>query len=442
FPFVALFSARVLIPFFRRGTITSAYGYLNARFGRSVSYYAAAVFLLIQVVRISSILFLISLIVQSVTGLPFFACLLLAGGITALYTVGGGFDAVIWTDVLQTLTLVTGAGILIGVAAFRTAGGLGQLLEVAWEHGKLSFLRDLNPDTGLLEPLAGGWSLEHKTFLMLLIVGIVQFMNAQFHQTTVQRWCSAKSAKESRRAIAVLGISAIPVWAGFMLVGTVLWAFFRLHPDPRVTEMLTGVRKAEEIVPYFLTRFVPAGWAGLVIAGAMAAAMSSLSSSINAAGMVWVRDIYAPGIARHKSDKHYLVVGFMASAAVSLLMLGGAWLFYSSSIKTLNEISILLANICGGGMLAVFLFGIFTRRGDSRAVWPALIANGVFVVWLVLSHREQAIPYSLPVSLYYSALIGNAVTFVVALLASLIFAAEKRDLTNLTVWDQESTPLV
>lgn len=444
FPLVAAFSASVLLPFFRRGTVSSPYEYLALRYGRSVSAYAATVFFLFQIIRISSILYLVSLIIQSITGLPFLACMLLSGGITALYTVGGGFDAVIWTDVLQTITLIAGAVIMIGVVSLNTGEGLGGLIEVAREHGKLSFTKDLNSVTGQLEPLARGFSLQDKTFFMLLFVGLVQFLNSQFDQTSVQRWCSAKSAKEARKAIAVVACSSVPVWAGFMLVGTMLWSYFYLHPDNVVTEMLTGARKAEEIVPYFITRYVPTGWAGLVIAGAMAAAMSSLSSSINAAGMVWVRDIYKPCFAKAKSDKHYLVVGFIASAVVSLLMIAGAWLFYISEVKTLNDIAVILGSVCGGGMLAVYLFGIFTRRGNVKAIWLALVVNAVVVSWLLLGARGILSPErSLPVNLYYSAMLGNVLTFVIAWLGSLFFKPTAgKDFTNLTVWDQEKTPLV
>jgi SSS family solute:Na+ symporter len=171
--------------------------------------------------------------------------------------------------------------------------------------------------------------------------------------------------------------------------------------------------------------------------------MSSLSSSINAAGMVWVRDIYKPLLAKSKSDKHYLSVGFIASAVVSLLMMIGAWLFYISAVKTLNDVAIILGSVCGGGLLAVYLFGIFTQRGDARAVWVALIVNAGTVSWLLLGARGVLdFRFSLPVNLYYSALLGNVLTFAVAWIASLFFRPRAKNFTNLTVWDQEKTPLV
>jgi solute:Na+ symporter, SSS family len=443
FPFVCLFAAYILLPFFRRGTITSAYEYLSHRFGHSVSCYAASIFFLFQIIRISSVLYLVALLIQSITGLDFVLCMLLAGGITAIYTVGGGLDAVIWTDVLQTITLIIGAFIMVGVILYNSQEGFSQLLSTAWEHKKFLFTADLNNTTGQIEALPKGFSLSNKTFLMLLIAGVVQFLVGQFDQTSIQRWCSAKSAKEARKAILFLGFASLPVWLIFTFVGTMLWAYFHFTPNPDVSEMLSGVRKAEEIVPYFVTRYVPTGCAGLVIAGALAAAMSTLSSSINSASMVWVRDIYKPYIAKEKTDKHYLKVGFAASAVVSILMLIGAYMFYISTSKTISDLGIILTSVCGGGMLAVFLLGLFTRRGDSKAVWTGLLCNGLFTTWLLLGSREM-IPakYTWSIDLYYNALLGNILTFCVILLSSRIFKAQKRNLTNLTIWDQDGEPLV
>lgn len=443
FPVVTLVGAFIFLPFFRRGTVSSAYEYLVKRFGRSVSCYAAALFLFGQVVRISTILYLISLLIQFVTGLNFFVCLLLAGGVTALYTVSGGFDAVIWTDVLQTLTLIFGSAIIIGVIVVHTSGGLPELIHVAAEHGKFSMTKDLSPATGLLEPIGHGFSLSDKTFIMLLIMGVVQYLNTQFDQTTIQRWCSAKSPKEARKAIYVLAFSSVPIWASFMISGTMLWAFFYLNPDPTVTEMLSGIRKAEEIVPYFVIHYVPRGLSGLVIAGALAAAMSSLSSSINAASMVWVRDIYKPYIATDKTDKHYLTVGFISAGIVSLLMIGGAWLFYTSDAKTLNDLGLTIGSVCAGGIIGVFLVGVFTRCGDARAVWIALAANALVTAYVLMSHRGL-LPsrVSMTVDLYFTALIGNTITVGTLLIASIFFKSKVKDFSNLTVWDQSKTPLV
>ncbi|MEA2068594.1 MAG: sodium transporter, partial [Verrucomicrobiota bacterium] len=189
FPVAALVAAWFILPFFRRGTISSAYEYLAERFGGSVSCYAASLFLVIQLVRTSTIVYLVSLLLQSITGLDILWCILLTGGITALYTTTGGFDAVIWTDVLQTLTLIFGSILILGIIVHALPGGFGQIVSTGIENHKFSF--DRWSAEGGFQPLAHGISFSEKTLFMMLLVGFVGFLTGQFDQTSVQRWCSA-----------------------------------------------------------------------------------------------------------------------------------------------------------------------------------------------------------------------------------------------------------
>ena len=103
FLFAIAIAAFAFIPFFRNGIVRSAYHYLSLRFGASVSVYAAAVYLLLQMVRMSTIAYLLAVLLSSLTGLAIPLCIALAAGITALYTVKGGFEAVVWTDVIRLL---------------------------------------------------------------------------------------------------------------------------------------------------------------------------------------------------------------------------------------------------------------------------------------------------------------------------------------------------
>ena len=442
-PIVVVVAAYVFLPFFRRGTISSAYEYLRQRFSPSVSCYAASVFFLIQIIRVASILFLISLVIQSVTGLDFFVCMIVSGGITALYTAVGGFDAVIWTDVFQTIVLVTGAFVIIFVASSMSPDGFTGLLASAFDARKLSLNADLNVATNQIESIGTGFSLSEKTVSMLFIVGLVQFFSGQFDQTNVQRWCSAKSAREARKAIFTLGLVAVPVWFSFKLVGAILWAVFQQQPDPVAAEILDGTRKAEEIVPYFIVKYIPQGLTGILISGALAAAMSSLSSSINSASMVWVNDIYKPYLVKGKTDAHYLRSGFVAVCVISVLMIVGAYLFYVADTKTFNDIGLILGSVFGGGLLAVFLIGTLTRLADARAIWLAVASNALFTSWLLLSHRGL-VPeaFALKIDLYYAALCGNAIAVVVGLVVGFFLRPVGKDLTNLTVWDQDQEELV
>jgi SSS family solute:Na+ symporter len=442
FPLAALAAAWFILPFFRRGTISSAYEYLGKRFGGSVSCYAASVFLVIQLVRISTIVYLVSLLLQTITGLDILWCILLTGGITALYTTTGGFDAVIWTDVLQTLTLIFGSVLILVIIVHALPGGFGQIVSDGIEYHKFSFSQ-WSAEKGFY-PMPRGISFSQKTLFMMLLVGFVGFLTGQFDQTSIQRWCSAKSAREARKSIYFLACASLPVWGSFMLVGTAIWVFFHNFPDVAAYEMLDGTRKAEEIVPYFVLNYLPPGIIGIVIAAAMAAAMSSLSSSINAVGMVWVHDIYQKYIAKNRTDRHYLRVGFAASAAVSVSMMLGAWWLYTAQTTTLMDFGMILGSLTMSGLAGIFLVGMLTRLADARAIWAGIVCNMLFAGYALLSDRGL-LPDSLCVSfdLYYTAIVGNIVTILVTILtARFVWRTRRTDFANLTVWDQDRKPLV
>ena len=138
-PIVIITSAYLFLPFFKRNNIISAYEYLENRFGPSVRIYGAVTFLIGQLVRISLILYLLSLMVHEVTSLSILQSILLSGIVVGLYTIIGGIEAVIWTDVIQTITLVFGGIICIGVIINQLPQGFSQIIGIALTNNKLSF---------------------------------------------------------------------------------------------------------------------------------------------------------------------------------------------------------------------------------------------------------------------------------------------------------------
>lgn len=438
FPVVMLVAAWVFVPFFRRGTVTSAYQYLSLRFGPSISVYAASIFLVSQILRCATIIYLVAMLLSPMIGLDVEWCIVLAGGATALYAVKGGFGAVLWVEVIQTIVLMLGGLVAIGVIIHALPGGVGQILSEASAAGKLSFM-DLNLASGRLEPLAEGFSLVQKTIPMLLILGVIQHFTGKFDQTTIQRWCSAKSAREARKSMIVLAFGSLPVWAGFMFLGTCLWVYFQNNPDPVAAEILAGARKAEEIMPHFIVNVLPPGLAGLVIAAALAAAMSTLSGCISATGMVWVNDIYRPYLVKNRSDRHYLGAGHLSSLATAVLMVAGAFAFYRADTKTFTDFGIIVGSLLGGGIASTFLLGMLTRVGDARAVLVGIVCTMAFSLWALLM---QFGVIGRRFDLYYTMLLGNLVMFACSYLAGRLIPERPRDLTNLTIWDRSGEPLV
>lgn len=440
FPIITFLAAWLLVPFFRRGTITSAYQYLSIRFGGSISAFASVVFIVTQLLRTSMIAYLLALLVAEMFGWSFFNALILNVGVTALYTVKGGIKAVIWTDVIQTFVLLIGGLACVAYAIYNIPGGFGTIFTDAVAHNKFSFY-DMNAH-GVLVPTKWFGAFGEKTVLMLFLVGCLNHLNTQFDQSTVQRWCSARTADEARKSMYVLSIGCVPVWALFQFIGVCLFVFFLWHPDSVASGVLNGSTKAEQILPYFIMKYLSGGLAGLVIAGAFAAGMSTLSACINVSSMVVVNDLYRKYINKNVADSRCLFLGKASSLFISVLMLAGSMLIYNADMLTLTDTMLIAAVVVTTGIPAVFIAGMFTRRVGVAAIWPGIAVGMMFVVWVLLSNAGRlpsAVSMTLPS--YYVGIFGNLLALAVMLILSMFVKACPRDLTNLTVWSQTQKPL-
>lgn len=409
-PIGIFIAAYWFLPFFRRRKVTSAYQFLEERFGPSVRVYGALAFSLAQLVRISTILYLLSLLIHELTGLDPVLCIVLGGFFVSFYTIVGGIDAVIWTDVIQTIVLVLGGLLCLLVIVDRLPGGFSEILSVAGEHGKLAFAE---LKEGELKPVSWDLSLLNKTGTMMLVLGLVSWLTEySSNQNTVQRFCASKSEAEARKGMFICAISSLPIWAFYMFLGTALFVFYRAFPAVEPQEMLDGGRKAEQILPYFILNELPEGLVGLVIAAALAAAMSSLDSSINAISTVGIVDIYRRHLVRDRDDKHYLKVAWIIASFTSLFMIVGAIYINQSETKTLQDAATILVSLLGGGLLGLYLIGFFTKRGDARAAWVGIGLTIVFSGWAILSNKA-VLPESLalPFDAYYVTLIANGLMF-------------------------------
>ncbi|MBT3947922.1 MAG: sodium/solute symporter [Candidatus Marinimicrobia bacterium] len=434
-PLGVLIAAYYFLPFFRRNNVTSAYEYLEHRFGPSVRVYGGVTFIFAQLVRVSIILYLVSLLLHEITGFSIVTNILISGVFVAFYTIMGGINAVIWTDVIQTIILVLGGLLTLGVIINHLPGGLGQIFSVAISDGKLSLAEMTSSG---FRSIDWNFSITRKTGTMLFLVGLTSWLTEySANQNTVQRYAAAKSTYEARKAMLVCVLSSLPIWAFYMFIGTSLYVFFQVFPTIEATEMLNGVRKAEQIFPYFILNFLPPGFTGLVIAAALAAAMSSLDSSINAISTVGVVDIYRRHIKKAEKDKHYLQIAWLIAGGAALFMVCGALILNASETKTLQDTATILYSITGGGLLGLYLLGFFTKKGNAKSVWIGLIVTSLFTIWTILSKRGL-VPEWLhtPFDLYYTGLIGNIIMFAVSFTVAVLLVDQRKNLKNLTIWNQ------
>ena len=216
-----------------------------------------------QLVRVSIILYLISLVLYEITGLSSEICILIGGTFVAFYTVTGGIRAVIWTDVVQTIILVLGGVACLSIIIIKLPDGLSQIFRIASASNKISFSELVE---GKLHPISWGISLTSKTGTMMLILGLTAGLTEYSgNQNVIQRYCASKNIKEARKAMYTCAFCSVPIWAFYMFLGTALFSFFHVFPHDRATLILSGNEKAEQILPFFMINYLPPGIAGLLI---------------------------------------------------------------------------------------------------------------------------------------------------------------------------------
>lgn len=443
-PLAILFATFFFLPFFRRAGTVSAYEYLEERFGKWTRLYAASAFIVGQAIRVSLILFLVSILIEKITGIDVYICILLGGIITSFYTILGGIRAVLWTDFIQACVLWVGGMISLIVIIHALPGGLGQVFSMASEAGKFA-MADLNAE-GTMEAIQFSPDFTKKTVSLLLLVGLGNWLTEySSNQNVIQRYAASKSAKQAKIAMWTCCIFSLPTWALFMFLGTALWVFFQVNPTPEAQAILTGEggAKAEDILPYFVINFLPKGMSGLVIAGVLAAAMSSLSSSINSVSAVSLVDIYKRHIAPEKTDGHYVVVAKLIGLGLAVFMIGGAIVLHKMQNTTLQDSATILTALTAGGLLGIYMLGFFTKTGNDTSILAGIICTMTFTLWMTLTSMGW-IPESLraPIHSYYAGILGHILMFVVGYGFGLFINAKTaRDLSNLTVWTQDKKPI-
>jgi len=437
-PLGIIISATIFMPFFRRNKTTSAYEYLENRFGPSVRIYGAITFILGQMVRLSMILYLLSLMIHEITDLDTFWCVLVGGVFVGAYTIIGGIEAVIWTDVIQTIVLVLGGILCLGVIINALPGGLSQIFEIASAENKFAFAEVVD---GVVAEPSWKLSFSEKTASMMLILGLFTWLQEYAtNQNVIQRYATAKSDKEAKKAMYVSMIN-VPIWAFYMFLGTALYAFYQVYPNIEAEGMLSGVKKAEQILPYFIINELPIGVTGLVIAAALAAAMSSLDSSIIAISTVGVHDIYRRFLYKNNTDKHYLKIAHLFAGLASCFMIVGALLLINADTKTLQDAATILISLAAAGIFGLYMFGFLTKFNSTTAAWIGISLVLIFSLWSILSGMDL-LPEQLgiPFDLYYVSILGHLLMFISACIAAYFLHSktnQKKNMKNLTVWTLE-----
>ena len=367
-PLTAWVATRWFVPFYRATGSLSSYEHLETRFGPWARLYAVSCYLLTQLARIGTILYLLAVALAPLTGWSVPALIVIAGAVVLVYTLYGGIEAVIWTDVVQTFVFIGGAGAAVAVLLAGMPQGPAELVTIASGNNKFSL---------------GSYSsnLSQSTFWVVLLYGLfINLQNFGIDQSYVQRYQTAKSEREARRSVWIGALMYLPISAAFLFIGTGLFSFYTARPQLLPPGMSDT---PDAVFPQFIASRLPAGIAGLVIASVFAAAQSTVSTCVNSSSTLVLCDLYQRYVRPTPTERERFLVLRLSSLIVGVA--GMAMALAMMRIKSALDAWWQLASIFSGGMLGLFLLGRLSRRASDAHALLAVAAGVLVIVWMTLS---------------------------------------------------------
>ena len=403
-PIASYFAAKYFVPFYRNQGSVSAYSFLEERFGTWARLYASACYLLTQIARMGSILFLLALPMNLLMGWNIQLVIIFTSIAIIVYSMLGGIKAVIWTEAIQGFILIGGALICLVVLLFSMPEGPTQTFEMAISDHKFdlgSFSADLST----------------STFWVCLIYGIfTNLQNYGIDQNYVQRYHTAKNEKEAKFSALFGGYLFIPVSAIFFLIGTALYTYYQVFPELLPAE---GI-KADYVFPLFIVNQLPTGLTGLLIASIFAAGMSTVATSVTSSSTIVLTDYYQR-IRKQTSDRERLWVLKVASLVIGVLGI-------LIALALVNVDSILdawwkLSSIFSGGMLGLFLLGYLAKKAKNIDAAIGVICGAIVIAW-ISADQWLGLPES-GIHEYLAIVLGTLIIFLVGFLSAHLFHHKK-----------------
>ncbi len=347
-----------LIPRYFAGEMFTAYQLIEQRFGRALKVFTGALFLTTRALAEGVRVFAIAIVIGVIFKSGILAALLVIIALTLFYTFEGGLTAVIWTDVIQLLIYLTGTAVALALALHAIPGGWAEVSRLA--HAEGNKLAVFNFHFNWHEPYL---------FWSGLVGGA--FLNTASHgtdQLIVQRLLAARNRRQSQAALLSSGLLILLQFTLFLLVGVVLFSFYKHYPPPN------PFARADQIFPTFVVTQLPRGLAGLLIAAIIAAAMANLSAAFNSLASSSVVDFYKPFVRPNAGEKHYLAVSRAVTLGWGVVLVVIA-LVAQHLHRSVLELALTIASVPYGSMLGIFLLGVLTKHANSRgALTGALVA--------------------------------------------------------------------
>ena len=364
----------IFYPFYRALNVTTSYEYILHRYGESARLTVSMLFVLARLGWLGTVLYAPALALSVVSGIDLTVAILLMGVLAAAYTALGGLSAVLWTDLVQFVILVTGLVWVVCSLCWNVPHGVAGILHTAaaTDHLKLFELRP---------------SLFEMTAISVGVSYFLQLMqDFGTDQITVQRLMSVPTYGGMVRATIFNAFSDLFIVSLLLFAGLGLFAYYQTFPG-RLPEEVS----ADRVLPYYIMHALPNGVSGLLITSIFAAAMSSMDSGINSVVTVLIRDLLTPFNLQRASDEQNVGLARWLTVAIGAFATGIA--FYVASIEQILKASSSFLGLFGAPVLTLFLLGMLTRRTNFPG-W--LIGLGVAIpatIWVQHFTRIHFIYY-------------------------------------------------
>jgi len=380
--------AQVFLPAYYKGELSTAYSYLQNRFGNKTRSLASVTFLFTRTAADGVRLFATAIPLYLMLDISPMVAIVIIAIVALLYTFTGGLKGVIWVDAIQMFIYIGGA-IIAGIYLINNIpGNLGEIFSSAEINPKLSVF-NFGFDYGI-----AGFFSQPYTLLSGLIGGA--FLSMSSHgtdQLIVQRLLAAKDLRESKKALVTTGIIIIFQFALFLIVGVLLYAYYGLIDV-----------KSDEIFPKFIIEVLPSGVKGIIIAGLFAAALSTLAGSITSLSSSVMLDLYIP-FKKNIDEKKNLLYSKLLTIFWAAMLIFSAFIFMESS-KAVVEIALSIASFTYGGLLGTFLLGLSNKKIKQNHAIAGFI-SAIVIMSFIIVFKVVAWTWFILIGVCVTLLVGN-----------------------------------
>ncbi len=375
--FGRLLIAWLLLTAYYRGRVMTVYEFLGQRFGPRTHAAGTGFFIVTRLLASGVRLAGCAIALAVVFSLPIKGAITLIAVIALCYTMAGGIKAVIWTDMMQFILLLFAACITVGAVMYFLPNGWSDFFEIGKAHHKFTVfhvsLSGGAPDYWLnfanSQSFVAGFLL--GCFTTLAVLGT--------DQDLVQRMLTCEKVRDSQRAIILTGVLNFPITLLFLTVGAALFAYYQVFPSEEIASLVAD-NKTDYVFPHFIKTVLAPGLRGLLVAGLLAAAMSSLDSALNALSSTAYVDIYKKYVHPNMDEIHAVKVSrafvVMFAAILALVAL------YFSKTESILWLGFRIFGYTYGGLLGIFLLAVLTKsRGSDWGNVGALLSSIVVVIF-------------------------------------------------------------